>query len=108
MASIPKRLFGPAQLTNATGTKYTVPANTKTIVRHIHVSNPSGSSVNFTLSVGADAAATREWDAFPIAAGAAIDFWTYLVLEAAEIIAAFGSTTLVLVLTINGDEKVLG
>lgn len=108
MASTPKRLYGPAQLTNATATKYTVPSATKTIVRHIHVSNPTGGAVTFTLSVGADAAGTRLWDAYSIAAGAVLDAFVYVVLETTEIIAAFASAATSLVITIDGDEKTLG
>lgn len=104
MARTPKRLAGPAQISNTAATKYTVPSNTKTVVRHIHVSNPSGSPVNLTLSIGTDAAGVRLFDAYPIAAGAVLDHYCYHVLDAAEIIQAFGSTTNVLVLTVNGDE----
>lgn len=108
MARIPKRLFGPAQLTNAAATKYTVPALTKTVIRHIHVQNPSGAPVNFTASIGADAAATRIFDAYPIAATTAVDLFGYWVMDVAEIFQALGSSTGVLVLVLNGDEIVLG
>ena len=114
MARTPLRLSGPGQLTNAAVTKYTVPAVTKTIVRHIHVENPSGSAVTFTMSIGADAAGTRIFDAYSIPAAAAgvtnsvFDHYCYYVLEAAEIIQAFAGTTLVLVLTIDGDQLTLG
>lgn len=114
MARTPKRLAGPAQVSNAAATKYTVPAATKTIVRHIHVQNPSGSAATFTLSIGADAAATRIIDAFSVPAAAAgvttsvIDWWCYYVLEAAEIVQALSGTNNVLTLTLNGDEITLG
>lgn len=101
-----KRLYGPAQLTNAAADLYTVPAGRKALVRHIHVQNPSGGAVNFTLSIGADAAAVRLFDARPIAAGDALDFYCYLPLAAAEKFQGFGSTTLVLVIEISGDEDV--
>lgn len=114
MARTPKRLAGPAQVSNAAATKYTVPASTKTIVRHIHVQNPSGSAVTFTMSIGADAAGVRIFDAFSIPAAAAgvtasvIDHWCYYVLDATEVIQAFAGTTNVLTLTIDGDEITLG
>jgi len=109
MPGIAKRLHGPAQVSNAAATKYTVPANTRTILRQIHVQNPSGSAVTFTLSIGADAAAVRLYDAFSIPAAAAgeresvKDFYCYHVLEAAEVIQAFAGTNLILTLTLNGD-----
>ena len=114
MARTPKRLAGPAQVSNAAATKYTVPAATKTIVRHIHVQNPSGSPVTFTLSIGADAAGTRLFDAFSIPAAAAgvtasvLDHFCYYVIDATEVIQAFAGTNNILTLTIDGDEITLG
>lgn len=108
MPRIAKRLAGPAQVSNAAATKYTVPAVTKTIIRHIHVQNPSGAAVTFTASIGADAAATRIFDAYSIAAGAVFDHFCYYVLEATEIFQAFAGTNNILTLTIDGDESVLG
>jgi len=108
MARIPKRLAGPAQVSNAAATKYTVPALTKTVVRHVHVENPSGAAVTFTMSIGADAAATRLFDAYSIGAGAVLDHFCYYILDVAEIIQALAGTNNVLTLTIDGDEIVLG
>lgn len=108
MARIPLRLHGPALVTNAAATKYTVPALTKTIMRHIHIQNPSGSAVTFTLSIGADAAAVRLFDAYSIAAGTVLDHFCYYVLAAAEIVQGLAGTNNILTLTIDGDEIVLG
>jgi O-glycosyl hydrolase len=106
MARIAKRLAGPALVTNSAATVYTAPAATKAVVRHIHVQNPTGSSVSFTLSIGADAAGTRLFDAYVIAAGTVLDHYGAYVLSAAEIIQAVAGTTNVLTLTISGDEIV--
>src|SRR6266498_5875113 len=108
MARIPKRLAGPLAVTNAVTTRYTVPALTKTIIRHIHIENPSGSAVTFTASIGADAAATRIFDAYSIAANSVLDHFCYYVMDAAEIFQTNAGTTAVLVLTMDGDEIVLG
>lgn len=109
MARTPKRLFGPAALSNAAATKYTVPASTKTIVRHIHVTNSAGSACLFTLSIGADATGTRLFDSFNIPASpGAYDHYCYHVLETTEIIQANMATSNSLELTINGDEITLG
>lgn len=108
MARTPKRLAGPAQVSNAAATKYTVPASTKTVLRSIHVQNPSGSPVDFTLSIGTDAAGTRLYDALAIPADSEKTFWCYHVLEAAEIIQAFAGTNNILTLTLDGDEITLG
>jgi hypothetical protein len=104
---IAKRMAGPAQVSNAAATKYTVAANRRGIIRHIHISNPSGSIVTFTMSIGADAAGTRIYDAFQVGANTVIDAYCYYVLEAAEIIQAFAGTNNILTLTIDGDEEVL-
>lgn len=108
MARTPKRLAGPAQVSNAAATKYTVPASTKTQVRHIHVQNPSGSAVTFTLSIGADAAGVRIFDAYSIAANSILDHFGIYVLDATEVIQAFAGTNNILTLTIDGDEITLG
>jgi hypothetical protein len=108
MATTAKRLFGPAQLGNATATKYTVPAGTKAKVRHIHFFNPSGAPVTVTMSIGGDAAATRLFDAFSIPAGQPYDWYPYLVMDAAEIIAAHASAAATIVMTVFGDELTLG
>jgi hypothetical protein len=109
MPGIPKRIVGPAAVATGPTTVYTVPANTRTVVRHIHVQNPSGSIVTFSLSVGADAAGTRLWDAFNIPAAAAgeresvKDFFVYLPLEATETIQLKAGTNNILTIVINGD-----
>ena len=114
MARIPTRLHGPAQVSNAAATKFTVAASEKNIVRHIHIQNPSGAPVTFTASIGADAAGTRIYDAFSIPAaaagvtGSALDIFCYYDLDAGEIFQAFAGTNNILVLTIDGDRIVLG
>jgi hypothetical protein len=108
MARIAKRLAGPALISDSAATKYTVPALTKTIVRHVHVDNPTANAVTFTMSIGADAAATRLFDAYSIAAGSVLDHFCYYVVDAAEIIQALAGTSNVMTLTIDGDEIVLG
>lgn len=108
MARIAKRLSGPALVSNAAATKYTVPALTKTIIRHIHISNPSAAAVTFTLSIGADATAVRLFDAYSIPAGAILDHFCYYIVDAAEIVQGLAGTNNILTLTIDGDEIVLG
>lgn len=100
-------MAGPAQVSNAAATKYTVPANRRGIVRHVHVQNPSGSAVTFTMSIGADAAGTRLFDAFSIGANQVLDHYCYYILATTEIIQAFAGTNNILTLTIDGDEEVL-
>lgn len=117
MPRTPKRLAGPAQVSNTPTTKYTTPASTMTIIRNIHISNASGSPATITISIGADAAGTRIFDAFSIApaggatpsSAAVVDYWCYYVLAATETIQAYSTNSNnALVLTIDGDEFTLG
>ena len=114
MARIPKRLVGPALIATGPTTVYTVPALTKTIIRQLHISNPSASPVLFTLSVGADAAGTRLFSSYSIPAAAAgvtnsvRDIFMYLIVDAAEIVTLSAGTNNILTITITGDEIILG
>ncbi len=103
MAKTPKRLAGPLQLGNSTATRYTAPAG-GAIVRHLHVSNPTGGAVDLTLSIGADAAGTRLFDGYSIPADSVFERHVYWVLGNAEIVAAHASAATSLVFTISGDE----
>lgn len=108
MTTTNKRLSGPALLTNAAVTLYTVPASTVTMVQHIHVSNPTASAVGLTISLGADAAGTRIYDNFQIAAGGVLDVFVKYVMTAGQTIQALASTTNVLTQTIDGVELTPG
>jgi hypothetical protein len=108
MPRIATRLAGPAQLTNAAATKFTVAAGELNIIRKIHVSNPTGTAVNFTASIGADAAATRIFDAFPVPANSVLDAFGPYTMNAGEVFQASASTTLVMNLTVDGDRSILG
>lgn len=108
MPKINKRLYGPAQLGNTTATRYTTPALTRTIIRHIHLINPTGGAVTVTMSIGADAAATRFLDAYSLAAGASIDLYGPYTLEAAEILAAHASAATSIVAIVDGEEQTIG
>jgi hypothetical protein len=114
MPRTPKRLVGPALIATGPTTVYTVPALTKTILRHIHIQNPSASPVTYTISIGADAAGTRLFQTFSIPAAAAgvtdsvRDHFWYQVMDAAEILTVSAGTNNVLTITISGDEFTLG
>jgi hypothetical protein len=114
MARTPKRIVGPAAVATGPTTVYTVPALTKTVIRHIHLQNPSGSIVTFSMSIGADAAGTRLWDAYNIPAAAAgvtdsvREIFLYQVMDAAETIQLKAGTNNILTITISADEITLG
>ena len=96
------RFSGPALLSNAAATKYLVPAASQAVLKHIHVENPTASAVTFTMSIGADAAGTRIYDSYSVAAGGVLDVFCMYVLAAAEIVQAFAGTTNVMTLTLDG------
>lgn len=114
MPRIPSRLYGPALIATGPATVYTVPAGEAAVLRHIHVSNPSGSIVTLTLSIGADAAGTRLWQTYNIpAAGAGVtdsvrDIPVYIPMAAAEILTLSAGTNNILNITISGERIVLG
>lgn len=114
MARIPKRLYGPALIATGPATVYTVPALTKTIVRQIHINNPSASPVTLTISIGTDGTGTRLATTYSIPAAAAgvtnsiQDWFWYQIMDAAEILTLSAGTNNILNITINGDEIVLG
>ncbi len=86
--SLPKRFSGPAQVSNAAATKYTVPATRLSVIRNIHIQNPSASPVTFTMSIGADAAATRIFDVFSIPANSVYDSFAPPLFETPFVTAA--------------------
>jgi hypothetical protein len=56
---LPARIFGPALVATGPATVFTAAANERVRQIYIWVSNPTASAVNFTASIGADAAGTR-------------------------------------------------
>lgn len=99
-----KRLAGPARLTAAADTVYTVPSGIRTVIRHIHAYNPGSGTANLTLAVGSDAASTRLFDAYPVSEDVPLDYGRKHVLAAGETIQASASVANQLVLTITGEE----
>jgi len=114
MPRIPVRSYGPALIATGPATVITVPAGEKLVLRFIHVSNPSGAPVTFTLSIGADAAATRLWQTYSIPAAApgvtdnVRSIPVYIPMEAAEIVTLSAGTNNVLTITISAERVILG
>lgn len=104
MARTPQRLAGPMLVDSTAETVYTVPALTTAVIKNVTVANPSGGALTVTLTIGADATATRWLDAYSVAANSNANLFFYVVLDAADTIQAKSSGDDVLVITINGDE----
>lgn len=108
MPRIAHRFAGPALLTTTAATQFTTSANEQAIIRHIHVSNPTAGAVDLTMSIGADAAATRIFDGYSIAADSVFDHYCLYVLAETEVMQALAGTASALTITIDGDRSVLG
>lgn len=106
MADTLARLVGPKQLESSTTAQYDSTGKTVAI-RNIHLSNPTASDVTFTMSIGADAAGTRIFDAYTIPARSVLNISVNIVLvtgDGANAICAHAGTATALVMTISGVE----
>lgn len=109
MPKINKRLFGPAQLTASTATKYTVPASTRAVIRQIYIHNPQGGAQRtYTFGIGADAAGTRLRDAKTIEVGETHVIYGPFTMETTEIFVAHASAASALVMVVDGEEQTIG
>lgn len=104
-----KRLSGPAALTNAAATIYTVPASTLTTVEHMHFANEAAVDAALTLSIGTDGAGKRLFKALVIPANSVYDYYPQRgYMNAAEVIQAFTTAGSDVTATIWGREETLG
>lgn len=104
MADTLKRLYGPAVLTTSVVTLYTVPALTSTVLRYIRFVNTTATDRTVTMSIGADAAATRIFAAMTVPANGSMDWTGTIPLVAAEIIQASASAATAINVIISGIE----
>ena len=105
MADTLARLVGPKTLETSTTAQYDSTGKTVSILE-VHLSNPTSGALNFTMSIGADAAGTRLFDAYPIPATTVITLPCFKVLvtgDGANAICAHASAS-GLVCTISGVE----
>ena len=104
MADTAKRLYGPAQPGTSSTTLYTVPASTTAILRNIRISNTTATAATITMSIGADAAATRLMSGVSIAANSVYDWSGFIVLATTETLRALQGTSAALTVTVSGVE----
>lgn len=104
MADAAKRLVGPSQLAASAATVYTVPASTTALLRNLHVCNTGSSPATLTVSIGADAAGTRLWNAVTVQPGGWLDWTGFMVMTATEVLQAYASAASTLTLTVSGVE----
>jgi hypothetical protein len=99
-----RKVVGPLPVDLTPEVIYTVPAGVKGVIRHIHVFNPQGSAIAFSLKVNADAAGSAIFDAYPIPGVTPFDHYCYYPLDATHTLRAAASADDLIVLTIGLDE----
>jgi hypothetical protein len=103
----PKELVPPTQLANAAASVYTQPGGgVVSVVRTIHAQCPAAGHA-FTLSRGADAAATRLFDAYALTQKVPAIFNGWWVIAAglgANALQAFADAAAQVVLQVSGYE----
>lgn len=112
MAGTIKKLAGPLALTTTLTTNVYVPASAliHSVIRHIHITNKTGTAATFTLylgATGANAAGTEMWIAQSVAANSSFDWYGMLKVTSADFLVGGAGTTLALVITIMGESYVV-
>lgn len=108
MASQEIRIFGPDDLPVGPTTYYTCPADSRTVMRHLHVSNPQSHPVSISMSIGADAYGTRLFDSYVVPPTSVYDWYPIAVIEAGETIQLSTSLANELVAYAGGTLYTLG
>lgn len=98
------KAVGPTALTTSAATIYTVPGATTFVLRTIHVVNLTGSEINFTLSIGADAAGTRIEYQRAIPAREEFSWGGFIVVAASTAIQAYASAATSANILLAGTE----
>lgn len=103
-----RRIYGPAQVATGPTTIYTAPTGIRAVLKTIHVSNPSGSPVTLTVTIGADAAGTRFIGSYNVPAASPGSesvkvFYPGMPVEPAEIVTVSAGTNNVLVIAIAAE-----
>lgn len=102
--AIPKRFSGPEFLGITPATLYTVPAQRRIVIRHIHVKNNTDATRLFSFSIGLMNGDLSVFEDYPIAPRSVFDHFPFYVLEATELYQAAGDTDGELNLTVDGEE----
>lgn len=103
MANTPKRMVGPKQLAASATTEYTAPAG-GAVIRMIRFSNPTTGDLTVTMSIGADAAATRIYDGLTIPAKSVFQEPVNIPLTSAEIVQMSASAATSIIPLVTGYE----
>lgn len=112
MAGTIKRIAGPLALTTTLTTNVynNSSALIYDVIKHIHITNKTGSAATFTLylgATGANAAGTELWLGQSVAANSSFDWYGNLKMVSTDFLVGGAGTTLALVITIMGEQYVV-
>lgn len=111
MATTKALLYGPALVATGPTTLFTTPATEMDVIQVIWVSNPTASAVSLTVSIGADAAATRiigTNTTANIPANAVTPFYGPFMVPVGTAVTASAGTNNVLNISIHGEKRTPG
>ena len=109
MARQPVLLVPPTQLGINSVAVYTapsyVPTSLRSVARYLHVQNPSGSSVAFSMGLNGTVAGSRVYDVYSLAASSVYDQHINYPLSSGQTIQMWANGANVLVATVGGEEN---
>lgn len=111
MAGTIKRTFGPLALTTTLTTNVYNQSSALIydVIRHIHVTNKTGTAATFTLylgATGANAAGTELWVAQSVAANSSYDWYGALKITSTEFLVGGSGTATALTIVAEGEQFV--
>jgi hypothetical protein len=111
MAGTLKRIAGPAYLASSVANIYTPPAATiYTVIRHIHIGNPTGAAATFTLYVGGTGGSTggtELFKAYTVAANGSFDYYCSMLMLSTDFLSGLASAGSTLTITVEGEQGVV-
>lgn len=112
MAGTIKRTAGPLALTTTLTTNVYNQGSALIydVIKHIHVTNKTGTAATFTLylgATGANAAGTELFLGQSVAANSSYDWYGNLKVVSTDFIVGGAGTTLALTITIEGEQIVV-
>lgn len=111
MSGTPKRLAGPAYMSNAAADIYTPAAATIfAVIRHIHFANVTNAAATFRLFVGATGGSTGGKELFrdySIPAFGSFDYYCALRMDSTDFLTGLASAASTITITVEGEQFVV-
>ena len=110
MARQPVLIVPPTALGINSAALYTaptyIPAAQRTVIRHVHIQNPAGSVVNFSMGLNGTVAGSQVFGSYSVSASAVFDHYCQYPLSSGQTLQMWASGASVLVATVAGEENV--